>query len=195
MGEPKGAPGATSLRERSKAKRREAIRRAGMRLFAERGYEGATIADIAEAAEVAPRTVSMYFPSKADIALSVAADVAGRLTAVFEARPGVSFLAAVDEWLTGEIEHLDPELMALTAAMYEANPALRSLSSTEVADAAAVGGPAFAAEAGLPPEHPMTAVIGAAAGAAIAKYLTSGPDPDLHGPFMACLRAITTAAS
>jgi len=29
-------------------------------LFAERGYDSTTIADIAEAAEVAPRTVAMY---------------------------------------------------------------------------------------------------------------------------------------
>ncbi|MFF7633301.1 hypothetical protein ACFZB9_09140 [Kitasatospora sp. NPDC008050] len=68
------------------------------------------------------------------------------------------------------------------------------MPATEVADAVAVGGPAFAAEVGLPPEHPLTDVISAAAGAAIAKYLTAGPDPQLHGPFMACLRAITTAA-
>ena len=58
------------LRERSKARRRAAIIRAAYELFAERGYDATTVADIAEAAEVAPRTVAMYFPAKQDIALS-----------------------------------------------------------------------------------------------------------------------------
>ncbi|MYR59761.1 TetR family transcriptional regulator, partial [Streptomyces sp. SID625] len=66
-----------------------------MRLFAEQGYDGTTIADIAEAADVAPRTVSLYFPSKHDIALSVPDEVAARLTTVFKDRPDSGFLDVV----------------------------------------------------------------------------------------------------
>ncbi len=52
------------LRQRKKQRTREQIVNAAMGLFDERGYQATTIADIAEAADVAPRTFFSYFPSK-----------------------------------------------------------------------------------------------------------------------------------
>ena len=74
------------LRERGKARRRDAIIRAAYTLFAERGYDATTVSDIAAAAEVSPRTVAMYFPSKQDIALSRFTAAADSLTADIRAR-------------------------------------------------------------------------------------------------------------
>ena len=187
-----------SLRERSKAKRRRAIQRAALQLFAERGYDGATIAEIAETAEVAPRTVSMYFPTKYDIAVSLGGDIAERLTATFRQYPQMPFADVVDRWLAAEIGSMDPELAAMTTAMFDANPGLRAASSTRVSDAAQVGGSALIAEIGLAAGDPMVPIVGAAVGGALTAYLgttmRSGPVSGLHEPFMRYLRAIIAAA-
>ena len=57
------------LRERKKAKTRNAIQHEAMKLFRERGYEGTTVEDIAVAAEISSTTFFRYFPSKEDVVL------------------------------------------------------------------------------------------------------------------------------
>lgn len=53
---PKDEPTLLSLRERKKAKTREAIQREALRLFSEHGYDETTIEQIAAAADLAVRT-------------------------------------------------------------------------------------------------------------------------------------------
>lgn len=57
------------LRELKKAHTRAAILREAMRLFAEKGYQGTTVEEIAAAAEVTHTTVFRYFPTKEDLVL------------------------------------------------------------------------------------------------------------------------------
>ena len=52
------------LRQRKKDSARRAIEDAAWELFAEKGYEETSINDIAERADVAPRTFFRYFPTK-----------------------------------------------------------------------------------------------------------------------------------
>jgi AcrR family transcriptional regulator len=54
----------SGLRQRKKDSSRRAIEDAAWELFAEKGYEETSINDIAERADVAPRTFFRYFPTK-----------------------------------------------------------------------------------------------------------------------------------
>ena len=58
------------LRARKKRAAREAIAANARRLFAERGYDAVTVAEIAAAADVSEKTVFNYFPTKEDLAFA-----------------------------------------------------------------------------------------------------------------------------
>jgi len=60
-----------SLRERNKRSVRETVVRVAVDLFAEHGYAATTLAEIADAAGIAPSTLFNYYPSKSDIVFSL----------------------------------------------------------------------------------------------------------------------------
>ena len=64
--------------------KRQAIIEAARKIFAMKGYEDTTIAEIAEDAGIAVGTVYLYFGNKRDIYTSVSLDWAASLAAVFE---------------------------------------------------------------------------------------------------------------
>jgi AcrR family transcriptional regulator len=186
------------LRERSKARRRALIMTTAMRLFAAHGYDSVTVADIAAAAEVAPRTVAGYFPSKGDLALAFAEEVADRIAAAFTTRPGDGFFDIVEDWLVEEERFFDPAMAALAHNMYQANPSLQALSSAHVTRAFEVGIAALVAEVGRPADDPMMVVCSTTVPACLAAYLHTRAEgvatTEFRQAFMAYLRAITDAA-
>jgi AcrR family transcriptional regulator len=77
----------SGLRERKKARTREALQEAAMDRFARQGFDGTTVEEIAEACEVSPRTFFRYFPTKEDVLFVDAAAKRERLLAVIAERP------------------------------------------------------------------------------------------------------------
>jgi AcrR family transcriptional regulator len=88
------------LRERKKQRTREQIVEAAMRLFAERGYHATTIADIATAADVAPRTFFTYFPSKEAVVFhNLDRDLDSLASALRDRRPSETAFDALRRWI------------------------------------------------------------------------------------------------
>jgi AcrR family transcriptional regulator len=147
------APG---LRERKKQQTRQLIADTARRLFAERGFENVTVAEVARAADVAPATVFNYFPAKEDLFYSGLEAFEEELLAAVRDRPeGESALAAFGRFVTtprGLLAAKEPEaaerLASITRVISE-SPALlarerqifegytRSLASLLAAEAAA----------------------------------------------------------
>lgn len=111
---------ATGLRERKKQATREALARAGLELFVERGYDATTLDEIAGAAGVSTRTIFAYFPCKEDILFSMLERMRDALERALQERPaGVDALTALREFILStapEKSELDCRLaQAITA--------------------------------------------------------------------------------
>jgi AcrR family transcriptional regulator len=178
------------LRERSKARRRAAIIRAAYELFAERGYDATTVADIAEAAEVAPRTVAMYFPAKQDIALSRFTDgVAGLAATLRDRPPGESVHEVFGRWLlTSQTEPEDRELHRLAVRMFAANPDLGALRTARMAAAIGEGAAIIADEIGSTPGAIGPRIAAAAAAAIAMEVVDTEPGPEREQAVAAAMR-------
>ncbi|HTU87234.1 MAG TPA: TetR family transcriptional regulator [Solirubrobacteraceae bacterium] len=112
------------LRERKKQQTREKIAHVALELFAERGYDETTLAEIADAAEVAPRTIFAYFESKDDILLGGERSFLDDLKRLLDERPaGTTTVDALREFLS-RIPPRDEEDL-LRKKVMRANPVLQ----------------------------------------------------------------------
>ncbi len=120
---------AVGLRERKKARTREALKDAAMALFTRHGFDGTTVEEIVEACEVSPRTFFRYFPTKEDVLFADADDRRGTLLAVLADRPAheppVVALHAAMRALASDYRHDRVELVARSKVV-EGSPQLQA---------------------------------------------------------------------
>jgi AcrR family transcriptional regulator len=102
------SPPRLTLRERNKRSARETIVRVATDLFSERGYATTTLAEIAEAAGIAPSTLFNYYPSKSDIVFSLFNEAIESAERRVVGRPeGEPASAAVLAWIKDDLPSIE----------------------------------------------------------------------------------------
>jgi AcrR family transcriptional regulator len=115
------------LRERKKQQTRQAIHTAAMRLFAKRGFEATTIADIAAAADISPRTFFAYFPSKEEVVFAKFEPAFEDFDrSLSERPPGTTALEALRAWIGRAAKEFsgDTDAARLEARLRRESPAV-----------------------------------------------------------------------
>jgi AcrR family transcriptional regulator len=146
------------LRERKKVQTRQLIADTAWRLFADRGFERVTVAEVAREAQVAVATVFNYFPTKEELFFSrLEAFGAGLVEAVAGRAPGEPALAAFRRQLLGaggllaQVEAGDDQALERLRTMNRViadSPALRAREQQAFADTAAALADRLAADTG-----------------------------------------------
>src|ERR1700733_6835996 len=120
------------LRERKRDRPRRALIDAAIDLFERNGYDGTTVADIAEAADIGTRTFFSYFASKEELLFPDSdARVAAAVTAIANReprdRPVDPLLRAVRDVGApdGEPDDMVDRVAALRVALFRTVPAVR----------------------------------------------------------------------
>ena len=117
----------TGLRERKKAATRLRLHQSALQLVAAHGIERVSVDEIADGADVSPRTFFNYFSSKEEAIIGLDADSAQRLAAAFLARPAqessVDALRAALHVQATEMAG-ESEVWPLRLQVIDANPAL-----------------------------------------------------------------------
>ncbi len=154
------------LRERKKQKTRELIATTALALFAERGYQATTVAEIAEATEVSERTVYAYFPTKEDILFSdQLAFELSLATALAERKPGTEALDVLRDFFVDNLSGFDDQARVRWQIVRK-DPVLRSHQRARQAELGKVIAAAIAIDLGdetddLRPQLVTAAVIAA----------------------------------
>jgi AcrR family transcriptional regulator len=157
------------LRERKKRQTRQAIRDAAVRLVADRGLERVTVDEIAQAANVSPRTFFNYFRSKEDALTGIDNDEIEEACATLRARPADEPpLAAIAAVLIARLERqtLDPQLHLARVQLHHAHPQLFGAQAATWRHFERRLAEVLAARTGLPVDehpYPMTVVVTAMA--------------------------------
>jgi len=148
------------LRQLKKERTRQLIAETAWRLFAERGFDRVTVAEVAREAEVAEATVFNYFPAKEDLFFFRLEAFGARLVEAISTRPaGEPALVAFRRYLLtpagllGQLEAGDPEALERLRTVHRmiaASPALQAREQRALAGYADSLAELLAAETGAP---------------------------------------------
>jgi AcrR family transcriptional regulator len=115
------------LREAKKLRTRQEIADQAMKLFAQRGFDAVTVAEVASAAGISEKTVYNYFPTKEDLFFDeVPAREAALVSTITGRRKGESILAALRSLQVAECPRLSSPGFAIFARIIEESTALQA---------------------------------------------------------------------
>jgi AcrR family transcriptional regulator len=148
---------ATGRRQRKKQQMQRLIFETASRLFAERGFDAVTVAEVARAADVSEMTVFNYFPSKEDLCFAGMEFFEERLLDAVRTRAtGVSAPAAFGRLVVDSCSRLAAEentkVIAKAAALIGDSPALQAREREIVARYTQQLAELLAAETGAHPD-------------------------------------------
>jgi AcrR family transcriptional regulator len=160
---------ASGLRERKKARTREAIIDAALDLFGSKGFEATTIEDIAAAADVSPRTFFRYFDSKVDLVMAHNEAHGDKIGPLIAARPATE---GPLEALRQVVQQMLLERLAEPSVVREfqvmmSSPTLRKMAREHFYEEEAELISAFAARLGTGDDDLTANVMASAAAATI----------------------------
>ncbi|EDY45843.1 TetR/AcrR family transcriptional regulator [Streptomyces sp. SPB074] len=112
-------------RERKKTATRTAILEVATSLFLERGFDAVTVREIADEADVTPKTVFAHFPRKEALVFSTENEQQDRLVAAVRDRaPGTTVSEALSSHFLAEIALLQAEPTRRIMVLMEDTPSL-----------------------------------------------------------------------
>lgn len=152
------------LRARKKEQTRRLIGDAAARLFAERGFDAVTVANVARAADVSEGTVFNYFPTKEDLFYDQMEVFESALLEAVQARaPGESVLTAFRSVLLDRSRGLEEEERAAViekaARLIADSPALQAREREIVARSTQALADLIAAETNAAPDDVQPWVV------------------------------------
>jgi len=185
-----------SLRERHTERTRDAIVSAALELFAANGYAQTTVDEIAERADVAPRTFFRYFPAKEAVLFHGYDDQVDEAVARLRARPAgespYESLIAVLRSIAAELTHGDKRELLLAkfasedGRLFEHHRAVVMCRFEESVTGALVE------RAGENVEAAVAAVLATFA-TAVRTWLRSGAEDDFESILERCVSAAQDA--
>jgi AcrR family transcriptional regulator len=157
------------LRERKKEQTRQLLAETAWRLFADRGFDKVTVAEVARQAQVAVATVFNYFPTKEDLFYYRLEVFGARLVDAIASRPeGEPVLAAFRRrfmetgGLLARVEAGDAqalERLRTVNRVIAASPALQAREQRALARTADALAAVLAAETDAPADDPRPQVV------------------------------------